>query len=128
MARQFTEAFIQVSYRKQNYRFFFYTKMTKGFVYKSPYGNGFFYKTGNGFSDLFNSAVRGFLNNKTHVAKNTVDFASKANKIIKDSETNRETLPVSRDEKQTQPNKKIDPEIVDSIVSPRKGKGIYDIN
>ena len=58
-------------------------------TYKNPHGDDFFYKSGSGFADLFNSAIRGISNNKNiiaNVAKNTADIASKVQKIIKNKE------------------------------------------
>ena len=55
-------------------------------TYRNPHGDQFFYRTGSGFADLFNSTVRGILNNKdtiANVTKNSADIASDARKIIK---------------------------------------------
>lgn len=95
-------------------------------IYNNPHGDQFFYKTGNGFADLFNSAVRGILNNKdtiVSVTKNSTDIASNAQKII----NNKHDLAEAKIKKDPPP-KKVDPKIVDGVVLERKGKGIYDIN
>ena len=53
---------IQTNFRKQNY--YYFKTLKKMATYKNPHGDDFFYKSGRGFADLYNSVIRGISNNK----------------------------------------------------------------